>query len=132
MEFMKINLSQLETYIYQDASNIEMNILGNFLACDVNCLLQTINGFKDWILDDSQGYGTSSNITYLEKDGEYIFLGDLLSEEKNPTEVKLSRKQLIQLLDDWRDKVCKKMPQYVMIKHENGKYTIETSETSFD
>jgi hypothetical protein len=132
MEIMKMKRSPVSGYSYEYASNIKMNLLGNFLSSDVRCLLQTINGFQDWILDDSQGYGTSSNITYLEKDGEYIFLGDLLSEEENPPEVRLSRKQLIQLLDDWRDKVCKTMPQYVMIKHENGKYTIETSETSFD
>ncbi len=129
---MKMNLSKLKTYMYQDASDIKMNILGDFLSSDVFCLLQNITGYQEWIQDDSQGYAVSGNITCLEKEGDIIILGDMLSEEKVPTEVQVTRKQLVQLLDDWREKVCKTMPQYIMIKYENDQYTIETSETPFD
>lgn len=78
-------------------------------------------------------YAVTTNVsTFLATENDTIILSEIHSQEKISPEVKLSRKQLIQLLNDWRDKVCKTMPQYVMIKHVNDKYTIETSETPFD
>lgn len=124
--------SPVAGYSYEYASNVKMNILGNFLDSDVFYLLDNINGYQKWIKDDSLGYAVSGNITFLEKENDIITLSEIYSQEKNPTEVKLSRKQLIKLLDDWRDKVCKTMPPYIMIKYENNEYIIETSETPFD
>jgi hypothetical protein len=40
----------------------------------------------------------------------------------------MSGQQLIQLLDDWQEKVCKLKPKEVLIKFENGEFSIETKE----
>jgi hypothetical protein len=42
--------------------------------------------------------------------------------------VTMLRSQLVQLLGEWRDKVCKKAPKEVIIKHENGEFWIETKD----
>ena len=131
MEYVKL-LYSLNSYSYNGGSCIKIDILGCFLSTDVGCGIQTSPTYQDWIQDDSLGYAVSGNITCLEKEGDIIILEDMLSEEKIPTKVKLSRKQLVQLLDDWQEKVCKTKPQYIMIKYENDQYTIETSETPFD
>ena len=109
-------------YDYEDSNDIKMDILGFFLKSDVGCRRSS---FKEWGLDDSD-IRTNSNITYLEKENGYIYLSDLYSEEKVPTRLKMSIKQFVQILDDWDTKVCKVRPQEVIIKYENGEYSIET------
>jgi hypothetical protein len=129
MEFIKFIISSSDnTYKYVDASNIMMNILGNFLVCDVWCSDQKWPSFKDWALDDSLGMGVGGNVTFLEKENNYIYLTDAYSQEKIPAEVKMTRQQFVQLLDDWEEKVCKLKPKRVIIKHDNDQFIIETNE----
>ena len=45
MEFVKLILSSHGTYLYKDASNIEMTILGCFLTDDVGYYPSS---FKEW------------------------------------------------------------------------------------
>jgi hypothetical protein len=129
MEFIKLTISNTGHYCYKAASNIAMNILGNFLSSDFGCSKQSYMRptYQDWALDDSIGMGVSGNITFLEKEGTYIFLTDQYSEENNPTELKISRQQFVQLLDDWQEKVCITKPKEVIIRHENDQFIIETS-----
>ncbi len=44
-----------------------------------------------------------------------------------PTEVQMTIKQFVQLLDDWENKVCKLRPKEVIIKYEDGEFIIETN-----
>lgn len=129
MEFIKLSLRPLpsSSYSYEDASNIEMNILGNFLACDIRC--GGSESFKEWGLTDKwENDETNGNITALERSGNYILLRDLYSEEKVPTTLKMTREQYGQILTDWEEKVCKLKPKEVVIKHENDRFTIETKD----
>ena len=116
-----------ESYDCKDSSSIEMDILGHFFSSDVGCSDKGWPSFKDWALDDSLGMGVGGNITFLEKEGDYVYLTDAYSLEKVPTEVKITRQQFAQLFDDWQEKVGKPKPKGVIIKHENDQFTIETS-----
>jgi hypothetical protein len=122
MEFIKLIISPYKSYIYKDASNIEMTILGHFLATDIGC---TSSPFKEWGFNDNWGDACSGNITALEKDDNYILLSDLYSEEKKPTVLKMTRQQYVQVISDWEEKVCKFKPKEVLIKYENNQFIIE-------
>ena len=128
--FVKIKLDpSYGDYSYKEGSNIEMDTLGTFLTSDVGC--QIDNGpysWQSWALNDRLGMATSGNITCLEKEGDYLFLTDQCSQEKDPTELKMSRQQFVQLLDEWQEKVCKTKPKEVIIKHENNIFFIEITE----
>jgi hypothetical protein len=128
MEFIRLVVSHSGRYRYTDASNIEMTILGHLLASDIGCSLRSNRTptFKDWALDDSLGDCLSSNLTRLEKEGNYIFLTDIYSDEEIPTEFKISRQQFAKIFDDWQEKVCKTNPKEVLIKYENDEFVIET------
>lgn len=80
------------------------------------------------MLDDKLGEACSGNITALEKDGDYIELTDLYSEEEVPTILRISRNQFVKLLDEWEEKVCKQKPKEVIIKYDNGEFIIETKD----
>jgi hypothetical protein len=125
MEFVKLALrSNGNGYTYKGSSSIRMDIIGMFLATDVGNYGQS---FKEWIMDTTQT-ATASNVTCLEKKAGDIFLSDLYSAEKKPTEIGISFNDLIQLLDNWKEKVCEKKPKEVIIKYENGQFFIETKD----
>lgn len=124
MNFVKLVLSSYGSYHYNDASNIEMNILGNFLTDDVGCMGSSFKefAFNEWETE------TASNITSLRKEHGKIFLSDLYSEEDLPTELAMTLSQYVQLLDDWENKICKKRPQEVVIKRENDQFVFQTKD----
>jgi hypothetical protein len=123
MEFIKLALSGSNDYDYHDASNIAMNIIGNYLSRDVRC--HYVASYRGWTLNPSQ-LGTGGNLTDLFKENGNIIIYDLYSQEKVPTEVQMTKEQFIQLLDDWENKVCKSRPKEVIIKYKNGEFIIET------
>jgi hypothetical protein len=129
MNFVKLILSPSNKYSYENASNIEMNILGDFLASDVRCS-QTNDqpSFKDWALNDSLGEYLSCNLTSLEKEGDNILLIDSYSENEIPASLKISKRQFTKLFDDWKEKVCKLKPKEVIIKYENDQFIFETKD----
>jgi hypothetical protein len=125
MEYLKLQLSPPPSsgYDYKDASNVAMCILDYFLASDVRSNNSTF--YKEWALDKNTQY-TGGNITALEKEDGYVLISDLYpidEEEKNPTIVKMTEAQFVQLLEDW-EKVYKTKPQEIMIIYENDTYTI--------
>jgi len=110
---------------YSDASNIGMYILGNFFTDDLGCY---DSSFGRWAVDDSLGFAAGGNTTQLEKEGDYIFMSDLCSEEETPTRLKISRQQFVKLYNFWQEKVCKLKPKEVIIKCENGEFSIEAKD----
>jgi hypothetical protein len=110
---------------YADASNIGICILGRFFTSDVGCHGSL---FGRWAVDDSLGFAAGGNVTQLEKEGDYIFMSDLYSEEETPTRLKISRQQFVALFDFWQEKVCKVKPKEVIITCENGEFSIETKD----
>lgn len=123
MEFVKL-VFQGKSYDYKDSTNIKMCILGCFFSSDVSC---DSSFYKEWALNDPN-LSACGNITSLSKINGSVYLSDLYSEEKAPTEIKMTIQQFVQLLDDWRDKVCAKNPKEVIIKYENGQFIIETKD----
>lgn len=87
-------------YSSQDASNIQMCILGGFLASDV----YHPSSFMEWDLTNEWDDETNGNCTFLKKEGNYILLSDLYSEEEVPTSLKLTKEQYKQILTDWEKK----------------------------
>jgi hypothetical protein len=71
---------------------------------------------------------TNGNCTFLQKEGDYILLSDLYSEETVPTILRLTKEEYRQILTDWEEKVIKLKPKEVIIKHENGQFIIETKD----
>ena len=47
------------------------------------------------------------------------------SEEEIPTRLQISKEQFETLLDDWQEKVCKRKPREVIIKHVDDRFFIE-------
>jgi len=121
MKFVKSILSLSGGYQYKDASDIEMNILGDFLISDV----YRPSSFREWFFDQSTPYA-SGNLTSLKKENGYVFLWELYSEETSPTKLKVTYFQFLKLLDDWEEKVLKPRPKEVIIKYENDEFTVET------
>lgn len=127
MGFVALTISPYGSYFIKESSNKEMTMLGHFFVSDVGF---SINSFKDFALDKNST-STNSNVTYLEKENNIIKLGDLYSEEEDPTELNILNQQFVQLLDDWQKIVCKNKPKAVIIKYEGDQFLIETSDTEF-
>jgi hypothetical protein len=124
MNIVKLTLDKnFGNYCAKNASNIEMNILGNFLTDDAS---YDPSAFKEYALNDWEKY-TSSNATALEKENGYILLMDLNAEEENSTILKMTRDQFMQILTNW-EKILKLKPQEVIIKHEQDQFIVETKD----
>lgn len=102
-----------------------MTILGRFLTSDIG---NGSSGFKKWGLTNSWGDACSGNLTALEKDKDYILLTDLYSEEKTPTELKMTLQQFVQILTDWEEQVLKLKTKEVIIRYKNDQFVIETKD----
>jgi hypothetical protein len=125
MKYTKLSLnSAWNNYTCTEASDVEMTILGNLLADDVR---DNVLSYKQTLNDDKLR-GQGGNFTFLKKSNGYVLLSDLYSEAAEPIEFKISQQAFIQLLDDWQEKVCKHMPREVLIKEEDGAFTIETKD----
>lgn len=122
MNFVKL-IYNGQHYSYDSGSDLGMDILGCFLSCDIEC---RISAFREWALNDREATA-GGDITLLDKENGIIVLTDMYSEEDEPTELKMSTQQFVQLLDDWEQKVCKVMPAEVVVKHDGDKFVIETT-----
>ena len=125
MESIHLLVSDSGWYRYNDASSTEMTILGHFLITDIGC---SPSPFKEWAFNDNWGDACSGNITGLEKEDNYILLTDLYSDEEVPSALKLTRKQYVEVITDWEEKVCKLKPKEVTITFQNDEYVIETKD----
>jgi len=123
VDFVKLRCNFGLSYSYDGGSRIEMDNLGLFLSCDMRC---NVASFREWAEEDSD-LGTGGNITWLEKENGYICITDTCSQERVPTEMRMTKQQFLQLLNDWEEKVCKLRPQEVVITYEGGQFSIETS-----
>jgi hypothetical protein len=62
----------------------------------------------------------------LEKEGDYIVLGDLYSEQPDRGPYfSIPKQEFIKLLDAW-EKICKQKPKEVLIEWDGSKFTIKT------
>lgn len=128
MDYTKIIRDLSGIYNYEEASNVEMEILGFFFSSDVG--FYGVSSFRGWALDSIDGEGASGNTTDLEREMDDILITYQFSAEPVPAELRMTARQLIDLLDEWQEKVVDKRPRpnTVMIKHENGLFWMETSD----
>jgi hypothetical protein len=126
MEFVQLKLMPTKRYAYNDASNIEMNLLGRFLSTDVGCSKRGSPTYVEWAFQDTWGTSFCGNAICVEREGDFIFLSDVFPEKENPTKLKMPRQQFVDVIDEWFDKVCKHRPGEVVIKHVNDQFFIET------
>jgi len=131
MFFVKLLLDKNKRYRFDFFNSETVGILGLFLAHDVGCYDST---YKEWAKADKFnceskfGWTFGGNVTFLEeKEDGFIYLSSSLPLEKDAqlVEVKLTKKQLINILDDWEQKVCKLKPAQVTIKYENDEFIFE-------
>jgi len=127
MSFVKLCLNQnYGNYSHKDSSEDGMYILGFFLTDDVG---SHTTSFMEWGLTNKwKNDETNGNCTFLQKEGNYILLSDLYSEETIPTVLRLTKEQYRQILTDWKEKVCKLMPKEVTITYDNDEFVIETKD----
>ncbi len=130
MDFIKLVLPSAGHYQYKEASNIPMNILGNFLASDVGCgsRLSMRPTLQEWALNDSYGMGFCGNITSVDKVENEIILSDLFANEDDSIRIVMTRQQFVYLLNDWQEKVCNTKPKEVLIKYDDSDFFIETKD----
>lgn len=117
-----------------------MNVLGMFLN-DVGCPKDGSSIFLEWAKADKNDphsgfvHTCGSNTILLDEadNGHDIYLIESIGNDPDdphyiPPRIKIPRKQFIQLLDDWQQKVCKHRPKEVVIKHEDDLFIIETKD----
>jgi len=130
MEFVKLAYDEYR-YVYSDASDIKMCILGLFLSVDARCGNEVVPWREFALREDWDG--SSGNITRVKKEEDgFIYLSDMYPDEDLavPAELKMTVQQFEQLLDDWQEEVCKLRPKEVVIKYEGGQFLLETSNSS--
>ena len=131
MNFIELMLHPYGIYTTKNFSDEKMDILGSLFS-DLGCPGDSLD---DWIFDDNKGLDTSGNSVYLEKDGLNIYLSDLYDEDGNldmsedlSKKLKISRINLAELIDVWKDKVYEKKPKNVTITYDDDIFTITTSD----
>lgn len=109
-------------YYYEKTSNMKMKILADFLTDGPEI---AITFFTDAIMDD-ECLGTSSETILLDKEGDFVFLSECEPTELIPTELKMTRKEIVELLAEWIEKVLKVRPKEATIIHKNNTFYVET------
>jgi hypothetical protein len=120
MQTIKFTLRASGLYWSTFISDDNIGQLASFLGTEVGCPAWN---WTDWIIDDSLGEETSGNLMFLKKKKQFIYIKCLYSNVKYFI---IRRDQLVQLLNDWSEKVCKTKPQQVTITYDNDIFTIET------
>ncbi len=121
MEYIKFTLDQKGLVSRITANDDAMYILGSFLASDVR---GSGNSFGEW-LDMEDNFCCSGNITYLEKEGNEIWLSDLYGEEDPPLHYcKLTREQFLYILDTWK-KLYKQNPEEIILTKDGDDIKME-------
>jgi hypothetical protein len=131
MESVTLQLDVFGGYGDCQSSSMRMYALGSFFATDVGC---PATDWKAWIRDDSQGLDTSGNITLLGKYRSNIHLCFLYNEQGKMDDVRIakdriviSRDNLVQLIEDWKAKVCAHKPQSVTIADHGDLFVLTRS-----
>jgi hypothetical protein len=141
MDYIKI-VYENGFYRYTGGTTSAMDVLGVFLATDVGYSEQKWPSFKDWALADKTdpnskfSHTIGGNATFLEEDDDNdgcIHLVDATGSDEDdyyyiPARLIMTKKQFVQLLDDWQEKVCKRKPKEVTITYDGNQFTIETSD----
>lgn len=125
MEFVQLKLTFTKRYAYNDASNIEMNLLGRFLSTDVGCSKRASPTYAEWAFQGKWGTSFCGNAICVEREGDFIFLSDAFPEEENPTKLKMTRQQFVDIIDEWFNKVCSHKPKEIIIKYIDNQFIIE-------
>lgn len=112
-----------DSYKYKSADTIEIERLVFLLATDVS--YYNHNFFKKWALEDSDEVTSGGNISYLYKENDFVFIGDLYSEEEDGGPfLKMSVENFVKILDQW-DELYKTKPKEILIIQEDDVVRLE-------
>ena len=121
MDYVKINIDQFEFYSVCEIRSENLSILARFLTSDV---VSGSTSWKEWLLTDSLD-DSAGNATSVDRDGKYILLSDLYSEqEDNGLHLKIQKDLLVDILDQW-EQFCKTRPKEIIITREDGVIKME-------
>lgn len=122
MIFVKLIQTETGRYSIAQHNNEPLTTIASFLTDDVG---QRVQNWKNWI-NNPQHDDTSSNISYLEKEGDNIVVGYLFAPDDDPYKysVTLSKQNLLETLEQW-EQLCKEKPQEIWIFEENGRVWLE-------
>lgn len=106
-----------------------MNVLAEWLTDDVSSSVQR---WERWIKDDSEDMqSTSSNATWLDKDGDNIILGSIMdlnqygsSSIPEQNMISIPKENVLVLIERWGE-FCNHGFEEVIIIEENGVYRME-------
>ena len=111
-------------YHYENTPNMKLKILADFLTDGPDFYIPS---FIECVMDD-YSLGTSSKTISLDKEGEFVFLSECEPTELVPTELKMTRTEIVKLLRDWIENVLLKKPKEATIIHKNNVFYIETKD----
>lgn len=122
MMYVKYIKNNVHDYDYVDATDINMNNLGNFLVRD--CRYGT-KMFKNCMFDNE--YITfGGNLTTIEKENDHIILSDQYSQQPDGGPYfKIQKDEFLRLLDMW-EKVYAQKPQEILIIYDGQTFSIES------
>lgn len=113
------------TYHYTGSSDAGMDVLGSFFISDISW--NGISFVRDWMLNP-QYTEAETNITTLEKQGDYIILKDLFPQnEYEPGSCTITKLQFFQLLHDW-EKSYGNTPKEISFIYENNQFIMRTKD----
>jgi hypothetical protein len=130
MNFVKLLLDiNYGNYSYGGASHAEIGILGIFFSSDIGCAKIGSPTYAEWTFQDKWGTSFCGNAICVEREGDFVFLSDVFPDEEAPLmQLKMTRQQFVDIIDEWYKKVCKYKPKEVTIKYDNGQFSIETKD----
>lgn len=122
MNFLKLLKTKLNTYSVEEHNSNKLPFLAYFLTDDVQYV-----GSESWkrlisnLKDDET---TGGNISFLDRIGNKIVIGDNLADDRYAITYEIFIENLLEVLDQW-EQLCKKRPQEIWIFEENGKAWLE-------
>jgi hypothetical protein len=122
MNFLKLSKTKINTYSVEKYNSDKLPLLAYFLTDDVQCGWS--ESWKELIHNLKDDESTGGNISFLDRVGENIIIGDSLAEDRYAITYTITIKNLLEVLDQW-EQLCKEKPQEIWIFEENGKVWLE-------
>lgn len=119
MEYVSL-ARQDNHYFIEKWNSSQMEMLGSFLQSDAG---SRIYNWIDW-LKNTRYKDTSSNFSFLEKEGNNIVIGCQFSEDPYEWTFESSIDDLVYILEEWQ-KLCSAKKREIIITRENGTFTLE-------
>ncbi len=122
MGYLLLKANEIGSYTIKQCTDECLTILAFFLRSDVQ-----YNGSESWkrlISNLKDDESTGGNISFLDRIGDKIIIGNSLDEDRYAFTYEITIKNLLEVLDQW-EQLCKERPEEVWIFEEEGKVWLE-------